>query len=191
VLQVPRTVKNLSSRSLNVHVLSPALSRSNPANSLTHDKERALAASELLATQLQTALTSRVQLEQTKGMLAQRTGLPMVQVFELMRDYARHSGHRLSDVAAHILDGTLEEDLLRQQRKPGTPPGMTGLPRPWRLAPVRRCGSGYRSSSTPTSGCTANVCTWSMAARRACFSGAMSRASWARSVPPWWAESRR
>jgi GAF domain/ANTAR domain len=85
-------------------------------------QERALAASELLATQLQTALTSRVQLEQAKGMLAQRTGLPMVEVFELMRTYARHRGHRLSDVAAHILDGTLEEELLRQQRKPGTPP---------------------------------------------------------------------
>jgi transcriptional regulator with GAF, ATPase, and Fis domain len=87
-------------------------------------QERALAASELLATQLQTALTSRVQIEQAKGMLAQRTGLPMVQVFELMRDYARHSGHRLSDVAAHVIDGTLEDELLRQRarRRPGTPP---------------------------------------------------------------------
>jgi hypothetical protein len=71
-------------------------------------QERALAASELLATQLQTALTSRIQLEQAKGMLAQRTGLPMVEVFELMRTYARRRGHRLSDVAARIIDGTIE-----------------------------------------------------------------------------------
>jgi transcriptional regulator with GAF, ATPase, and Fis domain len=86
-------------------------------------QERALAASELLATQLQTALTSRIQLEQAKGMLAQRTGLPMVEVFELMRTYARHGGHRLSDVAARVIDGSLEDELLRQQRKkPGTPP---------------------------------------------------------------------
>ncbi|MEV4319580.1 GAF and ANTAR domain-containing protein [Actinocrispum sp. NPDC049592] len=42
-------------------------------------QERAIATRELLATQLQTALTSRVQLEQAKGVLAQRTGLPMDQ----------------------------------------------------------------------------------------------------------------
>jgi transcriptional regulator with GAF, ATPase, and Fis domain len=85
-------------------------------------QELAIAASELLATQLQTALTSRIQLEQAKGMLAQRTGLPMGQVFQLMRDYARHRGHRLSDVAAHIIDGSIGNELFRQRRKPGTPP---------------------------------------------------------------------
>lgn len=80
-------------------------------------QERAIAASELLATQLQTALTSRVQLEQAKGMLAQRTGLPMVEVFEPMRTYARRRGHRLSDVAAHIIDGTLDDEALRQGQR--------------------------------------------------------------------------
>jgi transcriptional regulator with GAF, ATPase, and Fis domain len=80
-------------------------------------QERALAASELLATQLQTALTSRIQLEQAKGMLAQRTGLPMGQVFQLMRDYARHRGHRLSDVAARIIDGTIKDELPGTRRR--------------------------------------------------------------------------
>ena len=66
-------------------------------------QERAIAASELLATQLQTALTSRVQLEQAKGVLAERAGMPMDQAFQLMRDYARSRGHRLSDVAAQVV----------------------------------------------------------------------------------------
>jgi transcriptional regulator with GAF, ATPase, and Fis domain len=86
-------------------------------------QERAITASELLATQLQTALTSRIQLEQAKGMLAQRTGLPMSQVFQLMRDYARHRGHRLSDVAAHVIEGVLDDEALQKGRrtKPNPP----------------------------------------------------------------------
>ena len=87
-------------------------------------QERAIAASELLATQLQTALHSRIQLEQAKGVLAQRTGLPMDQAFQLMRDYARSRGRRLSDVAAHIIDGLLDDEMLRKGRrtKPDTSP---------------------------------------------------------------------
>jgi transcriptional regulator with GAF, ATPase, and Fis domain len=79
-------------------------------------QERAIAASEQLATQLQTALTSRVQLEQAKGMLAQRTGLPLGQAFQLMRDYARSRGRRLSDVAAQIIEGVLDDEVLRKDR---------------------------------------------------------------------------
>ena len=87
-------------------------------------QERAIAASELLAAQLQTALTSRVQLEQAKGVLAQRTGLPMDQAFQLMRDYARSRGRRLSDVAAHIIDGSIDDELLRRRprRRPSDSP---------------------------------------------------------------------
>jgi transcriptional regulator with GAF, ATPase, and Fis domain len=81
-------------------------------------QERAIAARELLATQLQTALTSRVQLEQAKGMLAQRTGLSMDQAFQLMRGYARSNNRRLSDIASHIIDGSIDNDLLRK----GPPP---------------------------------------------------------------------
>ncbi len=85
-------------------------------------QERAIAASEQLATQLQTALTSRVQLEQAKGVLAQRTGLSMDQTFQLMRDFARSRGQRLSDVAAYIIDGSIDSDLLRKAPRPKPPP---------------------------------------------------------------------
>jgi transcriptional regulator with GAF, ATPase, and Fis domain len=81
-------------------------------------KERALAASERLATQLQTALNSRVQLEQAKGVLAQRTGLPMDQAFQLMRTYARSHNRRLSDIAAPIITGALDDHQLRHDARP-------------------------------------------------------------------------
>lgn len=87
-------------------------------------QERAIATRELLTTQLQNALTSRVQLEQAKGMLAQRTGLSMDRAFQLMRDYARSHNRRLSDVAAEIISGSIrDEQLGRSQRaRPGMPP---------------------------------------------------------------------
>lgn len=84
-------------------------------------QERAIAASERLAIQLQHALTSRIQLEQAKGVLAQRTGLPMGQAFQLMRDYARNRGKRLGDVAAQIIEGSLDSDLLRDAARPKPP----------------------------------------------------------------------
>lgn len=77
--------------------------------SLIH--ERTIAASELLATQLQTALTSRVQLEQAKGVLAERVGLRMDEAFEVMRSYARGHNRKLTDVAGQIIEGTLDEVL--------------------------------------------------------------------------------
>jgi transcriptional regulator with GAF, ATPase, and Fis domain len=80
-------------------------------------QERAIAARELLATQLQTALTSRVQLEQAKGVLAERAGVPVDQAFQLMRDYARGRGRRLSDVAAAVIEGVLGEEVLQQDRR--------------------------------------------------------------------------
>lgn len=81
-------------------------------------QERTIAASELLATQLQTALTSRVRLEQAKGVLAQRAGLAMDQAFELMRAYARTRGRRLGDVAARIIAGAFDDEMLPKERLP-------------------------------------------------------------------------
>lgn len=88
-------------------------------------QERAIAASERLATQLQNALTSRIQLEQAKGILAQRTGLGMDQAFQLMRDYARRNGRRLGDVAGQIIAGVLVDEVLSKgrpaKRRPSSP----------------------------------------------------------------------
>src|SRR6266478_3256762 len=72
--------------------------------SLLH--ERGMRHSDVLNEQLQTALNSRVVIEQAKGKLAERLGLDMEQAFALLRDYARNRNLRLADLAQAFIDGT-------------------------------------------------------------------------------------
>ena len=68
--------------------------------------ERSLRRSETLNEQLQTALNSRVTLEQAKGKLAERMQLDMDQAFSVLRRYARTRNVRLSDLARAFVDGS-------------------------------------------------------------------------------------
>ena len=72
--------------------------------SLLH--ERSMRHSDTLNEQLQAALNSRVVIEQAKGKLAERLGVDMDQAFSLLRDRARTSNRRLSDLAQAFIDGT-------------------------------------------------------------------------------------
>ena len=72
--------------------------------SLLH--ERGMRLSDTLNEQLQTALNSRVIIEQAKGKLAERLGLDMGQAFSLLRDFARARNLRLSDLAKAFIDGS-------------------------------------------------------------------------------------
>ena len=72
--------------------------------SLLH--ERSLRHSDILNEQLQTALNSRVVIEQAKGKLAERLGLDMEQAFNLLRDYARNRNLRLAELAQAFVDGS-------------------------------------------------------------------------------------
>jgi transcriptional regulator with GAF, ATPase, and Fis domain len=72
--------------------------------SLLH--ERSMRHSDALNEQLQTALNSRVVIEQAKGKLAERLGLDMDQAFSLLRDSARNRNLRLSDLAQAFVDGS-------------------------------------------------------------------------------------
>jgi transcriptional regulator with GAF, ATPase, and Fis domain len=67
-------------------------------------QEQNVRRAETVAEQLQAALNSRVVIEQAKGRLAERLGLGMDQSFALLRDYARNTNQRLTDVARHIID---------------------------------------------------------------------------------------
>jgi transcriptional regulator with GAF, ATPase, and Fis domain len=68
--------------------------------------ERSMRRSDILNEQLQTALNSRVVIEQAKGKLAERLGIDMNQAFTLLRDQARNRNQRLSDLARAFVDGT-------------------------------------------------------------------------------------
>ena len=90
--------------------------------SLLH--ERGMRRSDALNEQLQTALNSRVIIEQAKGKLAERLHLDMDQAFTLLRDNARSRNRRLSDLAQAFIDGTETLTALTtsatRQRTPGT-----------------------------------------------------------------------
>ncbi len=69
-------------------------------------QQRSLRRSETIAEQLQAALNSRVVIEQAKGKLAERLTIDMDQAFRMLRDYARNSNQRLTDVARNFVDST-------------------------------------------------------------------------------------
>lgn len=68
---------------------------------------RALARSQELTGQLQNALSSRVIIEQAKGMLAAQHATTIPEAFERMRRYARSQRLKIHDVAAMIVDDRL------------------------------------------------------------------------------------
>jgi transcriptional regulator with GAF, ATPase, and Fis domain len=95
--------------------------------SLLH--ERSMRHSDTLNEQLQTALNSRVIIEQAKGKLAERLGLDMNQAFSLLRGQARARNLRLSDLAQAVIDGT--QTLTRQTAtRPRQPAARQVQPRP-------------------------------------------------------------
>lgn len=59
---------------------------------------------EVLAQQLQSALNSRVIIEQAKGVLAERQGLSMGEAFDYLRATARASRRPIAEVAAETVD---------------------------------------------------------------------------------------
>ena len=67
---------------------------------------RAIRHRETLAEQLQTALNSRIIIEQAKGVIAERRGLDMDEAFTLLRDTARRHNRRLSELARAVVDGS-------------------------------------------------------------------------------------
>lgn len=56
-----------------------------------------------LADQLQTALDSRIVIEQAKGVIAERTGVGVNEAFEVLRRHARSRGQKLRAVAAAVV----------------------------------------------------------------------------------------
>jgi hypothetical protein len=85
---------------------------------------------EVLASQLQTALNSRVIIEQAKGVLAERRQLFMDQAFNEIRGFARSHNRRLTDVAYAVVRN--EPDVSALTRPPTAPGPPSEGERPWR-----------------------------------------------------------
>lgn len=71
-------------------------------------QQRAVADSQRLNEQLSQALTSRILIEQAKGVVFERAGIDMAEAFSRLRAYARDQNLRLTDVAQAAIDGTLD-----------------------------------------------------------------------------------
>lgn len=99
---------------------------------------------EILTQQLQAALTSRVLIEQAKGMLAEREGLTMDHAFDVLRRTARSQRRLLSDVAADLVSGRWSiDDASPGALEPGRPTSRGGSDPS--STPSRRRRSGPRS----------------------------------------------
>jgi len=79
-------------------------------------QHRASAEAQRVNEQLSAALTSRVVIEQAKGVVAERTGVDLAEAFSRLRAYARDSNLRLTDVAQAAVAGTLDLDSLAWAR---------------------------------------------------------------------------
>ncbi|MFZ3570937.1 ANTAR domain-containing protein [Streptomyces sp. BH097] len=72
--------------------------------------QRELGESQVLAGQLEHALSSRVVVEQAKGILAARTGQSLDEAFAGLRSYARSHQRKLVEVAREVTEG--RSDLM-------------------------------------------------------------------------------
>ena len=75
-------------------------------------QERAIRDHSVYSSQLQVALSSRIAIEQAKGVVAERNHISVDQAFEIIRSFTRSHHRALSDTARRIVDGTLSVDEL-------------------------------------------------------------------------------
>lgn len=75
-------------------------------------QERALSESHAIVAQLQSALNSRVIIEQAKGILTEQAGISLDAAFARLRTHARAHNLRLAEVARALIDGQLSTETL-------------------------------------------------------------------------------
>jgi ANTAR domain len=71
-------------------------------------QERAVGDARAVSSQLEFALTSRIVIEQAKGIVAERRGVSVDDSFALIRGYVRRNQLRLHTTAQQIIDGTVQ-----------------------------------------------------------------------------------
>ena len=75
-------------------------------------QERVIRDRGAFASQLESALESRVVIEQAKGIVAERNRINVDDAFNLIRRFTRTHNHLLSETARRIIDGTLAPEEL-------------------------------------------------------------------------------
>lgn len=71
-------------------------------------QHRAASETQLINEQLAEALTSRILIEQAKGVIFERAGVDMAEAFRRLRSYARDNNLHITAVAQAAIDGTLD-----------------------------------------------------------------------------------
>lgn len=79
--------------------------------------ERSAADRSTVNAQLQQALTSRIVVEQAKGVIAHGGGLEMDAAFAVLRRYARDHGRKLSDIASEVVRRELSQEALLEHAR--------------------------------------------------------------------------
>lgn len=79
---------------------------------------RAIQDGQVVAAQLQTALESRIAIEQAKGIIAEHLGVTVDEGFSLLRGYARKHNTKLTETARRIVSGALSSEALGSSTRP-------------------------------------------------------------------------
>jgi GAF domain-containing protein len=79
---------------------------------------RAIHDGQVVATQLQTALESRVAIEQAKGILAEYMAISVDDAFGLLRTYARSNNLKLTDAARRVVAGSVSPATFGTSQRP-------------------------------------------------------------------------
>jgi GAF domain-containing protein len=81
-------------------------------------QHRAALEAQVINDQLNSALNTRIVIEQAKGMVAERAGVDLQRSFEILRSHARNHNQRLAEVATAVIDGTLAASELDRPAPP-------------------------------------------------------------------------
>jgi GAF domain-containing protein len=84
-------------------------------------QHRASTEAQRLNEQLSGALTSRVVIEQAKGVICERADIDLAEAFARLRAYARNHNLRLTDVARAAVDGALDPLAWAPAARPASP----------------------------------------------------------------------
>jgi GAF domain-containing protein len=83
--------------------------------------ERAIHDGRVVTSQLQTALESRIAIEQAKGILAEHMTISVDDAFTLLRNYSRKHNSKLTETARYVVSGALAPATIAANKPPRRP----------------------------------------------------------------------